>query len=990
MSTETRQAPAYQPTQEIRFAVVMYGGVSLAIYINGVVQELLHLVQATAPDQAASATSFPDTLLLSQVEGTEVVYRKLGQLLEARELPPEQRRTSEPAAEDPVRTRFVVDILSGSSAGGINGIFLAKALTNQLPLAGLKRLWVEQGDLAKLLQDERSYADLPATVQRERPPQSLLNTRRMYWEIFQALESMHEGATANEADSPLVDELDLWITATDVHGLVLPIDLYDNVVFEARHREAFRFSYLSRYAGGGAGRNQFSKQFDPLLAFAARATSSFPFAFEAMTLNDAEFALGRPIAEETWQQVFGDYRDAGESTEAIRRRPFVDGGYLDNKPFTWSTSGLQRRQADLPVDRKLIYVEPDPGSLHALRREDGEPLPHVDRSGALTKPDAITSAMLAYTLPRVEPIRDDLNQLLERNRIIARSQALVEQLEQAPEMTQAWASLDRRSWLEQTPETLAADRGAQYLAYYRLKLAIVLDDLAEIAALRLGFDPNGDERSAIRCFLEAWFTLTHSQFSQQNQFLLDFDLSFRLRRIAFVQHRIDQRLRQPQTQPHSATPETLRGLRRSLNAELVQLRRAGRELRGRDPALADTVGPLLTRQQLLAVLAEARNESESIAKARSIIEAHPNLRTTISELADAVATSLHDPLTGLKARQLIDAAADAAPSLAPLRDLYDRFEAFDAVTLPIAYAQTGEANRVEVIRISPEDATAIRDEIKTKLRKLGGIEVGHFGGFLHEAWRKNDILWGRLDAAERIVTTLLRPDEATDQLRNALVTQAHLAILRDELGLQTDAEAEKALERLRSHDVDRNLPAKEIVPLLQRAITVTGAVLGGITNRRDTSALAKLIAKLGGAATALLQLACRTPRWSVLPALALPGLLISLGSEFDSPPSARTGWTLLPYLAVAATLLAALRNRIEGIKLTHPDQHAGRAQRPTPAPSGDPGFPTDAEAAAARTRRPGSALPVLVLLAVFLLVIFPLSLLNSQIATLVSWLPGWS
>ena len=31
--------------REVRFAVVMYGGVSLAIYIKGVVQELLNMVQ---------------------------------------------------------------------------------------------------------------------------------------------------------------------------------------------------------------------------------------------------------------------------------------------------------------------------------------------------------------------------------------------------------------------------------------------------------------------------------------------------------------------------------------------------------------------------------------------------------------------------------------------------------------------------------------------------------------------------------------------------------------------------------------------------------------------------------------------------------------------------------------------------------------------------------------------------------------------------------
>jgi hypothetical protein len=45
METKT---PRMEVRKEIRFAVVMYGGVSLAIYINGVAQELLKMVRATA------------------------------------------------------------------------------------------------------------------------------------------------------------------------------------------------------------------------------------------------------------------------------------------------------------------------------------------------------------------------------------------------------------------------------------------------------------------------------------------------------------------------------------------------------------------------------------------------------------------------------------------------------------------------------------------------------------------------------------------------------------------------------------------------------------------------------------------------------------------------------------------------------------------------------------------------------------------------------
>jgi hypothetical protein len=53
-SSQPSQRPvghsATEVTQEVRFAVVMYGGVSLCIYINGVAQELLELSRVTAFD----------------------------------------------------------------------------------------------------------------------------------------------------------------------------------------------------------------------------------------------------------------------------------------------------------------------------------------------------------------------------------------------------------------------------------------------------------------------------------------------------------------------------------------------------------------------------------------------------------------------------------------------------------------------------------------------------------------------------------------------------------------------------------------------------------------------------------------------------------------------------------------------------------------------------------------------------------------------------
>src|SRR5574341_1587828 len=158
--------------KEVRFAVVMYGGVSLAIYINGVAQELHKMVRATArkedgtylipaPDPAAPESHKGDVL-----SGAEMVYRQIGEELNA---------------------KFVVDILSGTSAGGINAVYLAKALVNNQDLEQLKTMWAEQGDVSLLVNDKQSAKDLPTSLGKllnQKPRTSLLNSQRMYYKLL--------------------------------------------------------------------------------------------------------------------------------------------------------------------------------------------------------------------------------------------------------------------------------------------------------------------------------------------------------------------------------------------------------------------------------------------------------------------------------------------------------------------------------------------------------------------------------------------------------------------------------------------------------------------------------------------------------------------------------------------------------------------------------------------------------------------------------------
>ena len=92
-------------TQELRFAVVMNGGVSLAVWMGGVTHELNRLRTRIGP---------------------------YGKLLDHLEQSP------------------VVDVIAGTSAGGLNGVFLATAIAHECPLDPLRKMWLEMGSFKEL------------------------------------------------------------------------------------------------------------------------------------------------------------------------------------------------------------------------------------------------------------------------------------------------------------------------------------------------------------------------------------------------------------------------------------------------------------------------------------------------------------------------------------------------------------------------------------------------------------------------------------------------------------------------------------------------------------------------------------------------------------------------------------------------------------------------------------------------------------------------
>ena len=128
-------------------------------------------------------------------------------------------------------------------------------------------------------------------------------------------------------------------------------------------------------------------------------------------------------------------------------------------------------------------------------------------------------------------------------------------------------------------------------------------------------------------------------------------------------------------------------------------------------------------------------------------------------------------------------ALQAMPSNLKRRMLltYLGFPYYDIATLPLMRNQDlTEFDPVKVDRISPEDATAIREG--GTQATLRGTEFYNFGAFFSRAYRENDYLWGRLHGAERMIDIVCSTldEELPRATRDEIKRDAFLAILDEE------------------------------------------------------------------------------------------------------------------------------------------------------------------------------------------------------------------
>jgi patatin-related protein len=754
---------------ELRLALGMRGGVSLAVWIGGACAEIDELRASGAPDAGTPSVLWRDLLRWSGY------------------------------------TSVVVDVMAGASAGGLNGVVYAAAQAYGFDVTQLRSAWLTIGDLGQLV---RTVKDDGASLLR--------GDAYFLDQLDTKLRELIGDAAARPAQE---SRLDLTLTTTLVEPAVRgkPQALLD-VGVDQRYASTFRFrhrgtGWLTDFPSG----SEESAVVASRLALAARATSSFPFAFEgALVRSDrprsfAESALGRDSdarsartgAEVDMNGVFGDARCDG--------RPFVtmDGGVLDNIPLGRAITAIADAPADNPTRRVLLYVRPG----GAGGPSDGAPAEDAPASSDVARLRSTWGVVNGIVRSRIQPetITQDLDLLHAHNALVARSRRLrriaFEELHDRGGLREranaAYATyrvqradydaqLVRRllddpvGVLGEDPFPNAGVEDPQWrapLTYWEDSEWAALDDeLGEVfrsrlvpghpeSALQAG---TGPVSRLIRLLLE-WARYLESRGDQAasavkgrlyEALLLHVELVGRIRRLAWVTVAActDHRSAREMTDAvdglllvNASDAEILKariddrtvpldGLRGRLLGALDDLC-AGRPKRP-EPGARDVRELLVSEVLVPSAIALAAYSVEPVAAAEP----------ALPERAVPPGSWVHRVMQDRR-------AADVG-----MEDL----AALEVITFGEALVGEPAAGRIDFVELSSDNPTPIAPWFKALFvpsdrgpshihpdRKLAGNELKNFSAFLRQSWRDNDWLWGRLDAVPTLVDLLVTPEALT-------------------------------------------------------------------------------------------------------------------------------------------------------------------------------------------------------------------------------------
>jgi patatin-related protein len=737
--------------KELRLALICYGGISLAIYMHGITKEIWRVARASRSFHKG----------LPPENRVEAAYVRLLELI---------------AAHDGLKLRILPDIIAGASAGGINGIFLAQAIASGESLDPLTDMWLEKADVDELLDPDarplsrfskfwatplvwlalgrsgtvrRTVAaeardEVRAKVSRLvrarwfEPPFGGQGFTTMLLDAFDAMKAGPIGERLIPAGQPL----DLFVTVTDFGGYSEQLRLNSpSEITETEHRLTLSFSDRREKAGGLGDSIE--------LAFAARATASFPGAFPPVNVAEIDQVLA--VRGRTWdtRSAFLSRILPGHGAQS-ENAVLIDGSVLANAPFKPALDALRDRPARREIDRRFVYIDPKPGIQSVS----------LTKKGKTQLPGFFSTIFGAMSdIPREQPIRDSLEAIEARSTRIRRMQHIIDALR--PDVEAAIESLfgrtfflDRpnpariKAWRNKAQERAARDANYAFSAYGHIKLSGIVEELAGFAA-KQDATLRGGKFDDFRHIL--WDEVRTRSIDQVTgglgkgatvaaiNFFRDHDLGFRIRRLRFVIRTFRMRIEQGAFDGAEAEP------------------------------LRATLFMLLARYL----------DRESI-----------NYYTPFN---DSSASAFLDDVARQRALPDLDAATDAelaealanAPKAARRAVLfaYLGFPFYDVSTLPMLQGEgLSEFDPVKIDRISPEDVTVVRRGVTETLK---GIQFNSFGAFFSRAYRENDYLWGRLHGADRLFDIILSATQVPPAKADIIKRELLLEILNEEEGRLT-------------------------------------------------------------------------------------------------------------------------------------------------------------------------------------------------------------
>jgi patatin-related protein len=762
--------------EELRLAVVIYGGASLAVYMHGVTKELLKLIRASKVLHEVGVRTRiryqdgPDR----RPADTEAVYFEL------------LKRINRHG-----HFRVVLDVISGASAGAINGVMLGKAIVEDGDLGAQSPLWLRDADVVELLPRERGRyrkwylypflkalsAWLPEDI-RSSPEtrEKLIQLIRSAWfeppfsgarlcgHFLDALAAMHAGRREGSTLIPSDQRLDVYASLTDLNGYPSTLRLHETLALNEREHAAFcRLSHVSN--PNALQPSDFREDNLPALVWAARASSSYAGAFPPFHHSELKGVLdGRRISwpdEERFltSRIFLRNGEPARKQFDPANRYFVDGGIVNNKPFNAALEALGHRSADRHVNRYVVYIEPDPTGELGL--EPSRPFGYLGSIRAAVS-----------TIPRNQPILDELDAIVEQDARVQTNRRLVEanrdRIQTIVDRLQAqYARQPLSKELIAYLRVSVAERGVEemglaFRAYVQRRVWRLTDALVAEWSL-LASEPFAQStREAMRTSVERWWE-AESQVTRQNLqdvFLDRFDVTYRIRRLQFVIRRLNQHdeIEALSDREHGAL-EAFKRVAYGFLERLYVLRRALSDQLGESDVLG---GALLTR------LADA---------ARQIPLSRQQASELLRALAQALSLDAIDREIDAAVFEFLSCIGEDGTRSVFLSD-YVGFSLYDVLLFSPRVEAGGPdpLTPIRVERISPADSATLSDAFDgLKCRDLAG-----FLGFFNRDYREHDYLWGRLHGADRIVDLLRRasrgPVDDLEPLRFALFR----AIIADE------------------------------------------------------------------------------------------------------------------------------------------------------------------------------------------------------------------